>query len=235
MSRGRRLFLAAALLAAVAVGLAYAAYQVSRARCFALAAPAVCRVATTEPVVALTFDDGPTPAGLDALLPELERRGVRATFFLVGAEAAERPDLVRRLVASGHEVGNHSWSHVRMIGRGRGFYDAEIHRTNQALRAAGAEPVLFRPPDGKKLLGLPLALRRHDLKMIMWTVEDPATRDPAAFAQAVTSQVRGGDIILLHPMYADPTARRALPMILGGLAAKGLRPVTVSELLAKAA
>jgi peptidoglycan/xylan/chitin deacetylase (PgdA/CDA1 family) len=222
---------AVACLAAAGWGL----LQVSRARCFVLAGHTTCRVETAAPMVALTFDDGPTQTGLDAILPALRDRGAHATFFLIGADAEKHPELVRALLAAGHEVGNHSWSHVRMAGRSRGFYAAELARTNAALRAAGADPKLFRPPYGKKLVGLPLAVQRAGLEMITWDVEDPATRDPQAFARQVVDQARPGSIILVHAMYpSNTTARAALPAILDGLAAKGLKAVTVGELMAQA-
>lgn len=223
--------LALAALAAVGLGL----WQVSRARCFALTGPVVCRVETAAPLVALTFDDGPTPTGVEAVLPVLEAKGARATFFLIGEDVAKHPELAARLLAAGQEVGDHSYTHRRMVGRPSAFYDREIGDTEALLRKAGAASGLFRPPYGKKLFGLPLAARRHGLKIVMWDVEDPATSDPKAFAGQVVAQARPGSIILVHAMYAsNATARAALPMILDGLDAKGLRAVSVGELLAQA-
>lgn len=220
-----------AALAALGVGL----WQVSRARCFAPTGPVVCRVEAAAPMVALTFDDGPTPAGVEAILPALQRKGARATFFLIGGDVAKHPELVARLLAAGHEVGDHSYTHRRMVGHTSAFYDREIGETEALLRKAGASSGLFRPPYGKKLFGLPLAARRHGLTIVMWDVEDPATSDPKAFAGQVVAQARPGSIILVHAMYAsNATARAALPMILDGLDAKGLAVVSVGELMAHA-
>ena len=231
--RRRPVWLAGLGLAALGLVLGgLALWQVSKARCFALTGPVVCHVATTRPLVALTFDDGPTPLGVEAVLPVLQQRGVRATFFLIGGEIERRPDLAVRLVRAGQEIGNHSYSHVRMMGRPSAFYDREIEQTEALLHRVGGGSNLFRPPYGKKLVGLPLSVQRHGLRMILWDVEDPTTTDPAAFARQVVSQARPGSIILLHTMYpANTTARRALPLILDGLAARGLQPVTVSALL----
>jgi peptidoglycan/xylan/chitin deacetylase (PgdA/CDA1 family) len=227
-----------AAAAAVALGVAAAAYGLyaaSRARCFVLTGHTLCRVETTAPLVALTFDDGPTATGLEAVLPALQAHDAHATFFLIGADAQRHPDMVRALLASGHEVGNHSWRHVRMVGHAAAFYDAEIARTNAALRAAGAAPTLFRPPYGKKLIGLPRAVERAGMTMVTWDVEDPVTRDPQAFARQVVAEARPGSIILVHAMYrSNTTARAALPAILDGLAAKGLKVVSVGELRAAA-
>ncbi|HEV2530366.1 polysaccharide deacetylase family protein [Phenylobacterium sp.] len=227
--------MAAAVGLAVVAGAALGLYQLSRARCFALGLAPICRVATSRPEVALTFDDGPTADGLAAILPELERRQAHATFFLIGADVAKHPAMVATLLAAGQEVGDHSFSHVRMVGRSARFYDQEIERTQAALKAAGAEARFFRPPYGKKLMGLPLAVKRHGLAMIIWDVEDPATTDPRAFADEIVRQAHPGAIILVHAMYpTNRTARAALPMILDGLTAKGLRIVTVGDLIADA-
>ena len=207
-------------------------WQISRARCFALVGRAVCHVDTAKPIVALTLDDGPTTYGVQSILPVLASHDAHATFFLIGREMEQRPELARTLVASGNEIANHSYSHVRMIGRSRAFYRVEIQRTDRLIRAAGGTPGLFRPPNAKKLIGLPLALQEEHQVMVMWDVEDPSTRDPAMFAREIVAEAKPGSIILIHAMYrANETARRALPLILDGLEAKGLKAVSMGELL----
>lgn len=222
------------LFLAVAIGLAIPAalFKISKARCFTLTGEAICRVETDRKLVALTFDDGPTKAGLDAVLPQLKRYNAKGTFFLIGEHS--KANLVRRVVGDGHEVGNHSYSHRRMIFRSSDFYEQEIRRTNAVLQRAGApRPTLFRPPYGKKLVGLPRAVERNGQRMIMWDTGDPPDRDPAIYARKVLEQVRPGSIVLIHPMYPrEGTERAALPLILDGLTKRGYRMVTVSELLA---
>lgn len=236
MTRNTRLGLVAGAGLLILLMGALALYEISRARCFTFTGRAVCRVETAAPMVALTFDDGPTQLGVDAILPELARHDAHATFFLIGGEAVRRPDLVRAIAAAGHEIGNHSFSHVRMVGRTGSFYDREIERTQATLRSAGVEAVLFRPPYGKKLVGLPLAVERHHLTMVLWDVEDPASRDAGAFADQVVREARPGSIILVHAMYgSNGVARAALPAILDGLGKRRLKVVTVSELLANRA
>lgn len=143
---------------------------------------------------------------------------------------------MRRIVADGHEVGNHSLSHRRMVLHSSSFYDREIRQTDAILRAAGApKPTLFRPPYGKKLFGLPLAVERNGYKMVMWDSGDPPDRDPRVYADKVLAQVRPGSIIVIHPMFQSrETERKALPLILEGLKQRGLRSVTVSDLIAAA-
>lgn len=210
-------------------------FEISRARCFSLVGEAICRVETRAPVVALTFDDGPTERGVELTRRVLRENGAHATFFLIGNEVAGREGLVRQLVADGHEIGNHSYSHPRMIFHWPGYYDDQISRADAILRRSGVPaPSLFRPPYGKKLIGLPNALARHNYRMIMWDVEDPpGATDPRAYAARIVRQARPGSIILMHVMYTpNDVAREALPLVVRGLRARGFRLVTVSELLA---
>lgn len=230
--RGSRLWvLLAALVVAVPI-LGVGLIKLSKAECFTLIGDVLCRAGTSEKLVALTFDDGPTQQGVDSVLPLLDRHGAKGTFFLIGERVA--PPLVRRIVAAGHEIGNHSFNHHRMVFRSSSFYDEEIRRTDAVLMAAGApRPALFRPPFGKKLLGLPLAVRRSGKRMVMWDSGDPPDRDPEAYAAKTLQQIRPGSIVLIHPMYSgNATERAALPIILSNLARRGYKMVTVSELLA---
>lgn len=225
-------------IAAIAVALILAAlftlFEISKAPCWQLIGTPLCKVDTREKLIALTFDDGPTPLGLDSVLPVLARYQAHATFFLVGQEMENHPGQARRIVAAGDELGNHSFYHQRMIGLFPGSYEAEIRRTDALLRAAGeAHPLFFRPPNGKKLTGLPIAVERAGYRTVTWDAEDPMTAaSPRAFADGVMARVRPGSIVVMHVMYAPGQVQRdALPLILEGLKARGFRAVTVSELL----
>lgn len=229
----RRLIIAGATVA-LPLAAAWGMKAAMQMRCWAFGAPVTCRVTTEEKAVALSFDDGPTRAGLDAVLPVLAAYGARATFFVIGSEAEAWPDGVRRIVAAGHEVGNHSFHHRRMIAPFSAAYRDEIARTDRAVEAAGApRPTLFRPPYGVKFTGLAGAL---DGKAIaMWDFEEPVARPGGAraYADAVIAAARPGSIILIHPMYASRSVEReALPLVLAGLKARGFRIVSVSELVA---
>jgi len=230
----RRIWWALGPLLALA-GLSGVLLEASRAPCFTLAGSITCRVRTSQPMVALTFDDGPTSRGLDAALPALARAGAHATFFAIGSQVAAHPDLVRRIVAAGDEVGNHSWSHHRMVLHSTHFYDEEIVRTDVAIRAAGApQPLLFRAPYTKKLIGLPLAVARHHERLIGAEIVDPpGVTDPRTYATQIVREARPGSIILMHLMSeGNSTAREALPLVLDGLRRRGFRSVTVGELMA---
>ncbi len=211
-------------------------WHASKAECWQLVGEVTCRVDVEAPVVALSFDDGPTPEGVDAVLPKLAKRNIRATFFLIGDRMEKFPGQAERLRAAGHELGNHSYSHVRMVGRSRAFYADEIARTDRLLRAAGvAKPALFRPPFGKRLFGLPLEVEAAGYRMVTWDVADDVAHhgDPRSYAADIVARARPGSIILIHPMYrTNRVERAAVPLVLDGLQRKGFRIVPVGELLA---
>ena len=209
-------------------------FQLSRAKCFQLVGHVTCRVETEEKLVALTFDDGPTDRGVDAVTAALARHDAKATFFLIGRAVERKPEAVRRLLAAGHEIGNHSYSHVPNVGRSQTFYQGEVERTNAALRALGVTPRFFRPPYGMRLIGLPRAVSEAGLRTVMWDVAESDGSDDSAedYAANVLREIRPGSIVLIHAMNShNRNAREALPLILKGLSQRGYRAVTVSQLL----
>jgi peptidoglycan-N-acetylglucosamine deacetylase len=227
---------------AVAVPLAGGAtWRLVNSRTFQFFGEIVPRVETSERVVALTFDDGPSPAHTKRVLSLLERERAKATFFLIGSELARHAELGRRILAAGHELGNHSFSHPRMVGQSLRQVREEVETTDRLLREAGAQgPIHFRPPFGKKLLVLPYYLGRTGRKAILWDVEPETYPEVAGDARRIVRHVlertRPGSILLLHPMsdVREPS-REALPGIIRGLRERSYRFVTVSELLRSAA
>ena len=213
-----------------------AVYWLMNARCFQLVGELVCRGGGARAQVALTFDDAPVPQTTEAVLATLAEKQVRGTFFAIGAQLAAQPQLAQRIVAAGHQLANHSWSHPRFLLKSPAFIARELDDTQAQIRAAGYRgKVFFRPPYGKKLLGLPWALARRGITTVMWDVD--ADRFRAQGVEAMVAQTvaaaRPGSIILLHPFCAEACAadRAALPLIIDGLRARGLEPVTVAELL----
>jgi uncharacterized protein (TIRG00374 family) len=193
----------------------------------------------TRRVVALTFDDGPGP-DTPAVLAALDRAGARATFFVLGAKAAERPDLVREIAARGHAVGLHGFSHGKLHLAGPATLASELDRGLEAVRACGVEPVpFFRAPHGLKGPLLGPALRRRGLRLVGWTRGVWDTERPGAsrIARRATDGLRPGEIVLLHDGCGTPgiDSRRdqtaeAVPEIVRGARAAGLEPVTVPEM-----
>jgi peptidoglycan/xylan/chitin deacetylase (PgdA/CDA1 family) len=234
--RRRRAFVAGAaalVLAALVIG---GAYRLIPSRTTQLAGELVQRVDTDERVVALTFDDGPTDADAAAILEALADRGVTATFYLNGRDIEQNADAMRALVAAGHEIGNHTWSHRSMAFVTFGTVTEEIEPTDAAIRAAGYEgPLTFRPPFGEKLLALPLYLAQHDRVTVTWDVsaEDFSGAQSAdAIADRTVETTSPGSIILLHPWFGRTASQDAIGEIIDRLQAQGYRFVTVSELIA---
>jgi len=135
-------------------------------------------VNTSERVVALTFDDGTTAAAVDEVLSALASRRLRATFVVNGDHVADAPRVAPRLVAAGHELGNHTYSHERMVLRSQAFIRSQVERTDELRRAAGQQgDIYFRPPFCLKLLGLPRLLWRTGKTTVKWDIDPnwPAT------------------------------------------------------------
>jgi peptidoglycan/xylan/chitin deacetylase (PgdA/CDA1 family) len=211
----------------VLLGVAYGGLQLSRSRTCQLFGTIVPRVETERKVVALTFDDGPQDDKVDAILASLG--GARATFFIIGGDWTAHREAAAKLVAGGHEIGNHSWSHKRMVFKTPSFIRDEFERTDAAIRAAGHRgPIHVRAPYCKKLVGLPWYFAANGRVHVTWDVEPEGHPDIAAF---VLEHVRPGSIVLLHPWYGNEKTRAALPEIVGGLRARGYEFVTVDELL----
>lgn len=214
-----------------------AVWNLCKSRTFQIAGILIPRVETEAPRVALTFDDGPNTKALASLLPILAAHGVQATFFVTGAELERHPELGQQLLAAGHELGNHSYSHQRMVFKSASFVENEIERTDALIRAAGAEgEILFRPPYGAKGITLPRYLERTGRRTIMWDVEPDSKRGKTAtferIAETTLADTRPGSIILLHVMYPSRTASlAAVPLIIKGLKARGYQFATVSALL----
>lgn len=221
------------LLAGVFFGL----WELSKSRTYQLFGEIVPRVEIDRKIVALTFDDGPAPAHTDEILRVLKEENVRATFFLTGGEMEKHPTEAKKIVADGHEIGNHSYSHARMVLVSPSFVRDEIERTDALIRAAGYEKTPhFRPPYGKKLLTLPLYLSQANRKSITWDVEPESFPEIAGKSDEIVKHIlantRGGSIILLHVMY-DPERKslNAVKPVIEGLRNKGFQFATVSELL----
>lgn len=206
---------------------------------------------TTEPFVALTFDDGPYPDFTDRTLDVLDRYGIKATFNLMGVNAASYPELVAATVVRGHEIGNHTFSHVRLPRQTMEDTGFEIARGKEVIEAvAGVRARFFRPPWGQ-LTG---AAARHAAEaghdVLLWSVTRrvPGVGTPMEVADNLVEQLHPGAIVLLHDGFIpgsfdvmdedkETMLRRrqvelaALPVFLEKAMARGFRFVTASQIV----
>lgn len=178
---------------------------------------------------ALTFDDGPHRTVTRKILDILNKEQIRATYFPVGNAASKHGDLIRDFVASGHEIGNHSYTHSDLRAMPPEAQRFEIAETNRILRSFGANPVLFRPPYGRYTLELLANTRKEHMSPVLWNVDtrDWKVRDPDKIVQHVKTDAGTGSVILLHSTY--PSTATALPRVIATLRAKGCEFVTLSE------
>lgn len=195
-------------------------------------------VPVSEPLVALTFDDGPRRPETARILDILAAQGVRATFFVVGENVRRHPDLARRIVREGHAIGNHSMTHADLTRLGPRELHREIVESERVIEAAtGVRPVLLRPPYGAIPSGLTgpggLAARLRRL-VVMWSLEVRDWRASAPLEVAVPTlrRMRPGAVVLLHDggghRGATVTATR---WMVARLSREGYRLVTLPELL----
>ena len=157
---------------------------------------------------------------------------------MTGAELEQNLEQGKEIVAAGHEVGNHSYSHVRMRFVTPSFVRQEIESTDKLIRQTGYQgEILFRPPYGKKLLALPYYMWKNNRKTITWDVEPNSypkiDASSEKIVEYVLEKVQPGSIILLHVMYSSrKESMKAVKGIVEGLKARGYSFKTVSELLA---
>ena len=188
----------------------------------------------------LTFDDGPNPTATARILDVLAAERVPATFFMVGAHVERYPELARRVVAAGHEVGNHTQHHVKLHVRGPGRIRRELEDAHGAIqRIAGVAPRLFRAPHGYRNPFVAPAVRRLGYRVCGWTfgVWDSARPGAEAIRRRVRVKLAPGAIVLLHDGDGyDPTGDRrqtadALPGIIQDARAAGYEFRPLGELV----
>jgi peptidoglycan-N-acetylglucosamine deacetylase len=218
------------------LGISYALFNLSKSRTYQFFGGLVNQVATSEKVVALTFDDGPA-IHTDEILTILKAENVKGTFFLTGNEIEKYSDAAKRIAEEGHEIGNHSYSHQRMVLKSPSFIKEEIEKTDELIRQIGYKgEIHFRPPFGKKLFVLPYYLDKHNRKSIIWSIEPETYPEIAAdstkIAEYVIDNIEPGSIILLHVMYESRReSLHSVKEMITSLKEQGYKLVTVCELL----
>ncbi len=202
--------------------------------------PVFTEVRTKHKIVALTFDDGPYPPYTGQILDILREYNVPATFFVVGRNTIKHPELVRRIVEEGHQVGNHTYSHIDLLKADRNGIITEIEQADRAIAlAAGVHPHIVRPPHGFRDAVVMQICREKGLKVVEWSVLSRDWTNPGVqtIVQRTLSKVTTGSVILLHDGDGiSQTASRAQTVeatrhIIRELLAQGYQFVTVDEII----
>jgi peptidoglycan/xylan/chitin deacetylase (PgdA/CDA1 family) len=189
------------------------------------------------PYIAMTFDDGPSATLTPKLLDLLAAHHIKATFFVIGENVAEHPEIVARAAREGHEIANHSWSHPNLAKLSDASVRHQLWRTDDAIKnAIGKRPTLLRPPYGS----ITEREKRwiHDefgYQIVLWDVDpyDWKRPGPAVVRNRILQETRPGSIVLSHDIH--PGTIEAMPSTFDTLEAKGFKFVTVSELIRAAA
>lgn len=179
--------------------------------------------------IAITFDDGPDPVYTPQLLDGLKKRGVRASFFVMGKQAEAYPDLVRRMQEEGHLIGNHTYSHIQLSKKNRESFKEELLKTNELIREITGEEVQFvRPPYGSWDKNLETELT---MLPVLWTIDpmDWCSSDVSGIVKAVTGKAKENSVILMHDAYSSSVT--AALEIVDILQKQGYEFVTVDELI----
>ena len=192
------------------------------------------RVAVAGNYIAMTFDDGPHPVNTPRLLNILAARNIKATFYVIGNSVNQNPGVLRRTVAEGHEIGNHSQTHPLLSKLGDSQLRQEMQRCEDAIgRASGVRPRTMRPPYGGLLQRQrELVLNEFGYPTILWSVDPLDWKRPGAsvIANRIISGTSAGGIVLAHDLHAQTVD--SMPQALDGLLRRGFKFVTVSQLIA---
>jgi peptidoglycan/xylan/chitin deacetylase (PgdA/CDA1 family) len=193
----------------------------------------VSSVHVDSPYIAMTFDDGPNEKLTPKLLDLLAQHHIHATFFVLGENAIQHPEILKRAVQEGHEIGNHSWSHPNLAKASEETVRSQIKRTEDLItNVIGSRPTLFRPPYGSLT-----AHQKHFIhdqlayEIILWEVDplDWKKPGPNIVSTRIVKETRPGSIILAHDIHAQTI--EAMPATFTELENKGFKFVTVTELL----
>jgi len=191
------------------------------------------KTAPQDRYIALTFDDGPHHSYSREILDILRREGAKATFFVVGSRAETYPDIVARMAAEGHDVGNHTWEH-RGLGKSSSAEGLQsLRRTNELISGITGKPCLIvRPPFGQTSQKVRELIHGQGWHEIMWDSDsrDWENKNPDRILYRVMRSVSPGSIVLFHDIH--PGAAQMLPTLIRAFKNNGYRFITISELIA---
>lgn len=182
--------------------------------------------------IALTFDDGPHPNVTPQILQTLREQNVKATFFMLGSQVEKYPDMAKQVADSGHEIGNHTYSHLNARKRTMVEVAEEIRATSEMIElATGVKPMLFRPPYGNYTSEVLEYAEQNGYSTVLWSVDsqDWKSKNAGAINNMVTQHAATGSIVLMHDIHA--ATAEALPQLIEKLQMEGYQFITISELL----
>lgn len=193
-----------------------------------------------EKIIALTFDDGPDEVFTPQVLDILKKNDVKATFFLVGENLKQNKEIVKRQFEEGHEIGNHTYTHINVAKSGYDKVYEEITKTQEEIKAIiGVEPKLFRPPYRAMSRHMCDIVKNKNMNIILWSNLDPRDwSNPGVYSivNTIESKVGNGNIILLHDYNNLRNSKsqtiQALESVIPYLKEQGYKFVTISELIA---
>lgn len=193
-------------------------------------------VETNEKALALTYDDGPHPLYTEKLLDVLREFNAKATFFAVGENVENNLSTACRMITEGHELGNHSYSHRKMVGINLDTIRTEIQKTDDIFSNLGVRSdIHFRAPFGLKRIRLPWELARRNKTNVLWNVDpkDYQALSAEEIASCVINNVKPGSIVLMHDGGGDRSKTvAATKIVVEQLQHQGYQFKTVSELMA---
>lgn len=184
--------------------------------------------------IALTFDDGPHPGYTEKILKVLDQYGIKATFFVIGQNAEYYKEALDKVIAGGHQVGSHTYSHKHIRTQSQQELERELERNRELLSSFGIVPTIFRPPEGVCNGNVYRASAKENCDIILWTVDtgDWASPPTELIVKRVTGYVKNGDIILMHDYVSGVShTAEALEIIIPELLRQGYEFVTVNELI----
>jgi len=202
----------------------------------------IYRVNSSEKLVALTFDDGPSNVWTPQILDELDKAGVKATFFMLGNQVEKYPEIARRVAQEGHEIGNHTYDHHVLLYYTPQELKDEINRAERVIKnVTGVTPVYFRPPKAWFTSREKAIIDRMGYKIVLWSLnsKDWVTFHDKQINSYIVRHIRPGDIILFHDSGGAFTTEggdrsqtvKTIPRLVKKLKEKGYKFVTISELL----
>lgn len=202
----------------------------------------VYHVERPDKVVAITFDDGPSPVWTPQILDELRKANIKATFFMLGMHVEKYPEIARRVAEEGHEIGNHTYDHHGLIYYTDEELETEVNRAEKAIKdATGIETVYFRPPKAWITESEKKKLKEMGYKVVLWSLnsKDWVTFDDKYMVKCLVKNIRPGDIILFHDsggVFKTEGGNRketvtAIPRLAAKLREMGYKFVTISELI----